>query len=175
MRAARTDTMVLNLKQRSLNDFATMSALDMGTLLARALELQRSMRAGAPQRALRGKNLGLMCDASDDGDAALFQRAASTLGAQVAHLRPSLSELSTADEVSHTARVLGRLYDAVDCVGMPPDLVRRIGTHAGVPVFEAIASPRHPTARLAGLLDAEAAPDDNRCLVIQAVLLSALN
>ena len=175
MRAARTDTMVLNLKQRSLNDFATMSALDMGTLLAQARELQRAMRAGSPQRALRGKNLGLMCDASDDGDAALFQRAASTLGAHVAYLRPSLSELSTPDEVSHTARVLGRLYDAVDCVGMAPALVRSIGTHAGVPVFESIASPRHPIAQLADQLDGGTTHDDKRCLVIQAVLLNALN
>jgi ornithine carbamoyltransferase len=166
--------MVLNLKHRCLTDFATMSAQDTSALLARARELQAAARAGTTQRALRGKNFGLLCNETDAGDAALFQRAASALGAQVAHVRPSLSELSSPQEVRHTARVLGRLYDAVNCVGMAPDLVRQIGTEAGVPVFEGIASPRHPTARLAARLDGGMADEDKRCLVIQAVLLSAL-
>ena len=166
--------MVPNLKHRSLTDFADMSSHDMSALLTQARELQSASRMGASQSLLRGKNLGLLCDAADAAGAALFQRAATALGAHVAHLRPSLSESSTAQEVQHTARVLGRLYDAVDCVGMAPDLVRRIGTEAGVPVFEGIASPHHPTARLASELDPDARSEDNRCLVIQAVLLSAL-
>ena len=166
--------MVLNLKHRSLRDFANMSSHDMNTLLALARELQSESRTGTNQRILRGKNLAVLCDTHENGDAALFLRAASPLGAQVAHLRPNLSELSTPQEVRHTARVLGRLYDAADCVGMAPELVRRIGADAGVPVFDGITSSSHPTARLAGYLDADAAPDDRRCLVIQAVLLSAL-
>ena len=166
--------MVPNLKHRSLNDFAAMSPQEMGALLAQARALQSASRAGTSPRTLRGKNLGLLCDTADDAGAALFQRAASALGAHVAHLRPSLSASSTPQEVQHTARVLGRLYDAVDCVGMEPDLVRRISADAGVPVFDGIASSSHPTARLADRLDAGTALEDNRCLVIQAVLLSAL-
>ena len=37
-----------------------------------------------------------------------------------------------------------------------------------------LASPAHPTARLAALLDADRSPDDNRCFVIQAVLLTTI-
>jgi ornithine carbamoyltransferase len=166
--------MVLNLKHRSLKDFATMSAGDTNALLARARELQGAALAGTTERVLRGKNLGMLYEAADDADAALFRRAASALGAQVARLQPSLSEGSTPQEVRHTARVLGRLYDAVDCVGMAPELVRRIGADAGVPVFEGIASARHPTAELVSLLGGDMAIEDKRCVVIQAVLLSAL-
>ena len=169
-----THTMVTNLKPGSLNDFTTLSAQDMNALLARARELQFAARSGAPQRLLAGKNVGLLCEAADDADAALFQRAAMALGARVAQLRTSLSKLGTPDEVRHTARLLGRLYDAVDCMGMAPDLVNRISAEAGVPVFEGIASAQHPTAGLARLLDGSATLDDRRCLVIQAVLLSAL-
>jgi hypothetical protein len=43
-----------------------------------------------------------------------------------------------------------------------------------VPVFEAISSSRHPTARLALRLDHPPALDDRRCAVMQAVLLGAL-
>ncbi len=166
--------MVPPLKHRSLNDFATLSAQDIGAVLSCARELQRAARAGAAPRALRGKNFGLLCDADDDGDAALFERAASAQGAQVARVHASLSEHSSPQEVLHTARLLGRLYDAVDCVGMAPDLVRRIGAEAGVPVFEHIASPHHPTAPLAAQLEGDGSDDAKRCLVIQAVLLCAL-
>ncbi len=143
-------------------------------MLANARGLQNAWRSGTEQRPLRGKNVALLCDAADDGNAALFQRAAATLGAQVARLRPSLSERSAPQDVQDTARVLGRLYDAVDCVGMAADLVRRIGDEAGVPVFEAIGSTSHPTTALADLLDDATPIDDRRCLVIQAVLLAAL-
>lgn len=166
--------MATNLKPGSLNDFTTLSAQNMNALLARARELQLAAHSGAPQRLLAGKNVGLICEAADHADAALFQRAAMALGAQVAQLRTRLSKLSTPDEVRHTARVLGRLYDAVDCMGMAPEMVILISTEAGVPVFEGIASAQHPTAGLARLLDSSAPLDDRRCLVIQAVLLSAL-
>lgn len=166
--------MVLILKHRSFDDFAGMSPQDTAALLAQARTLQSAARSGTPQSALRGKNLGLLCATADDAEAVLFKRAASALGAHVAFLRPSLSEQSAPQEVQHTARVLGRLYVAVCCVGMTAGLVRRIAADAGVPVFEGIASPLHPTAPLAESLDPGTAPDDNRCLVIQAVLLSAL-
>ena len=166
--------MTQNHKVRSLRELATPPNNDAAAVLARARALHAAARAGMPALPLRGKNLGLLCDSADAHDGALFQRAASALGAQVAHVRPSLTEHSSAQEIQHTARLLGRLYDAIDCVGMAPGLVGKIGAGAGVPVFEGIASPRHPTAGLADLLDAPLADDDRRCLVIQAVLLGAL-
>lgn len=168
-----THTMVPPLKHRSLNEFAAMSAQDASGLVALARDLLSTSRAGTAGRVLRGKNLAVLCDTVDADGAELFQRAASDLGAQVAHLRPSLSKFSTPQEIQHTARVLGRLYDAMDCVGMPADLVHQIGVAAGVPVFEAISSSRHPTARLADQLNGEAI-EDKRCALMQAVLLGAL-
>ena len=165
--------MVQPLKQWTLTDFAAMSEPYKDTLLALARELQNASHADMNGRLLRGKNLALLGDTVDIDGAVLFERAASALGAQVADLRPHLSAFSTPQEVQHTAHVLGRLYDAMDCSGMPTELVRRIGAAAGVPVFEALSSSRHPTARLADRLDGGAI-DANRCAVLQAVLLGAL-
>ena len=73
-----------------------------------------------------------------------------------------------------TARMLGRLYDAVECQGMAADLVHRLGADAGVPVYDAIASQRHPTAKLDGLLGGDSPALDKRRFVLQAVLLSTV-
>ena len=154
--------------------FEQMSSHDVNTLLANARLLQRAARAGATQPLLRGRNLGLLCEADDDRDAALFREAAVELGAHVANIRSDSSKLATPKEVQHTARLLGRLYDAVECQGMSPALVRQLGNDAGVPVYDGIASSTHPTACLAGLLGVETSPADNRRFVLQAALLSSL-
>jgi len=166
--------MVPTVKHLSLPAFEEMSPRDVTAVLANARTLQRAAEAGKTQPLLRGKNLGLLCEADGDADAALFRRAAVELGAHVAHIRPSLSELSTPQEVQHTARMLGRLYDAVECQGMAPALVQQVGADAGVPVYDGIASQDHPTAKLAELLGGDTSPADNRRFVLQAVLLSAI-
>lgn len=172
--------MALDPKLRSLVEFEALSVPDMSALLARAREVPAWQSAStaqpaAGQRPLQGKKLGLVCSAADEPDARLFTRAATALGAQVATLRPSLSSLSTAAEIQRTARVLGRLYDALDCIGLPHELVLRIGAEAGVPVFDGLASAAHPAHRLARRLAAEPGSDEWRCIVIQAVLLGVLS
>ena len=158
--------------------FDPLAPRDVSFVLDNARALQLAAEAGELRALLRGRKLGLLCEADCeadcDGDAALFRRAAVELGAHVAHIRPSLTELSTAQEVQHTARMLGRLYDAVECQGMTPDLVHQVGIDAGVPVYDGVASQKHPTAKLADLLDGDASKLDKRRFVLQAVLLSTI-
>ncbi len=149
------------------------SSDDADRVLAQARRLQVAAQAGLEQHPLRGKNFGLLCETDDDATR-LFRDAAVELGAHVAHIQPSFSELSTPADVQRTARLLGRLYDAVECQGMPPALVQQIASGAGVPVYQFLAGPQHPTARLAERLGGDWAPQDKRRFVLQAVLLGAL-
>jgi ornithine carbamoyltransferase len=148
---------------------------DASVLLAQARALQRAALAGQTQPLLRGKNLGLLC-ATDDkaADAALFRHAATVLGAHVAQIPASLSHTSTPQEVQHTARMLGRLYDAVECQGMPGALVQQVAQAVDMPVFEGLASLAHPAAALAEQLDLASSASDRRMFVVQAVLLGTL-
>ena len=147
---------------------------DLSIVLDRARALQLATQAGDFRASLRGRKFGLMCKSDDSGEAALFRRAAVELGAHVAHIRPSLTGLSTPEDVQHTARMLGRLYDAVECQGMPADLVRQMGIDAGVPVYDGIASQHHPTAKLVDLLGGDSSALGKRRFVLQAVLLSTV-
>lgn len=143
-------------------------------LLAQARALRSAAQAGALQPLLRGKRLGLLCEDEAGGDAELFRRAARELGADVAHIRPSLSSLSSGQEVEHTARVLGRLYDALECQGMARELVDRIRQQADVPVYDGLASAAHPSAGLACELGPEVAAADARRYLLQAALIGSL-
>ena len=152
-----------------------MLSSESSALLATARKLQEAASAGKKQALLRGKNFGLLCETDDASGAMLFSRAATELGAHVAHIRPSLTELSTPQDVAHTARLLGRLYDAVECEGVSASLVQQMGNEAGVPIFEGVASASHPTAELVDQLEGDASVADKRRFILQAVLLSTLS
>ncbi len=154
--------------------FDELSAHDAEEVLATARMLQRAALAGRTQPLLRGKHFGLLSASAQSTSAELFRRATTELGAQLSHIHPPFSEASSVADVRQCAHVLGRLYDVVECEGIPPALVRRIAGDAGVPVFQGIADARHPTAHLASRLGNESSANDNRRFVLQAVLLSTL-
>ncbi|NRF71006.1 ornithine carbamoyltransferase [Aquincola sp. S2] len=153
----------------------TLSAADLSVVLARANELVRAAKHGPLAPVLRGKNIGLVSARPDDADARLLRQAATALGAQVAHVRPSLTSASSAADIADTARMLGLLYDAVDIAGTPADVVRQVAQSAGVPVFDGIGSPHHPLAGLATRLEGGLCAADARRFILQAVLLTAMS
>lgn len=144
---------------------------------AAALLRQAGALARANGEALQlmaGKQLALL-SADADGQAAIeFMQAAKALGAHVSFVQAGLDEDSSEPQVDATARVLGQLYDAVECQHLPDELVRRIARGAGIPVFAGLATPEHPTAALADELDADATPQVKRRCVLQAALLISL-
>lgn len=144
---------------------------DAATLVERARQLEHA-RDGDPLRsALRGKILALLCERVDDDAAQLFRRAVTELGGRIAHVRPKLDDRSSAQDIRHTAHVLGRLYDAIECHGMDPRLVAQIRSGSGIPVYGGIALSSHPSARLAARLDRQSPLADRRCRIVQAILL----
>ncbi len=142
-------------------------------LLASARTLQRA-DPGEMRTVLRGKRLALLSEAHRSADAVLFCRAAEALGADVAHVHPGLTELSPPAALKHTARVLGRLYDGIECQGLSQALIEQVRREAGIPVFDGVASAGHASALLAARLEGDEAPETKRQLIVEAVLMSAL-
>jgi ornithine carbamoyltransferase len=162
------------LRHHDLHANPDMTQAQENALLASARALQRAAAAGQAQPLLKGKNIGLLCEDADTAEAMLFERAATELGAKVARIRASDSGVTSPQLAPFTVRMLGKLYDAVECQGMTPDLVRRLGDAIGVPVYAGLATAQHPTARLATQLGGDASVADNRRFVLQAVLLGTV-
>jgi len=146
---------------------------DPAVLLGYARMLEREARTGHRQPWLRSKNIGVFGNADGGEENALFRRAATELGATVAQVRP-FSEGTLTTDVENTARLIGRLYDAIELLHAPADLLRRIRAAAGIPVYDGLAAANHPTARLANLLGGEVPIADRRRFVLQAVLLATI-
>ena len=140
------------LHHRSVWSVDALTRDDLRALLDMARSLKHAARAGAPQPLLRGKNLALLCDAEGGGPCDMFRDAATALGAQVARIRPSEARLLDVASVQQSARVLGRLYDAIECEGMPPELVDEVERESAVPVFNGLCGDAHPVRALAALV-----------------------
>lgn len=153
----------------------TLSPAQAQAMLAHAGTLQAcAERADLRAALLRGRLVGLMCPSGQSAEALLFRHAATELGATVSYIPASLKETSSPQDIDATAQLLGRLYDAVECQGMPAAVVRRLAMAAPIPIFQGLATPEHPGAELAKALPGTALPGEKREWVLQAMLLRSI-
>lgn len=141
------------IHHRNLWSVDSLSRSDVLDVLETARRLKQARLGGQAVAPLRGCNLALLNDAAPSDGAGSLRQAAIELGAQVSHLRPSDARIAPDSADEATARMLGRLYDAIDCEAMAPELVARVAQGAGVPVFNGLGSHGHPTRVLAELLN----------------------
>lgn len=134
--------MSCSIPHRHLWSAERLSAAELHALLEAATEIKRAKQRDAGWAPLRGRNLAVLAQPSDD--------AALSLGRAVRELGGTPTLLDTRDwqsregtRMAEAARMLGRLYDAVDCGDLPPQLLEQIDAHCDVPVFNGLARPEH--------------------------------
>jgi ornithine carbamoyltransferase len=141
--------MSYNLKNRNLLSLDELSARDIDFLLEMAHELKRAKNAGTEQPQLRGKNIALLFEKASTRTRCAFEVAAYDQGANVSFIGPGDSQLGEKESVKDTARVLGRLYDAIEYRGFEQAIVTELAQYAGVPVYNGLTNQFHPTQILA--------------------------
>lgn len=120
-------------------------------LMDTAAALDASQRHGRFWQPLRGRQVALLCAAPGPAEQVLC-RAVAAAGGSVAQLPTAAWHTGDARSLPEAARMLGRLYDAIDCCDLPAALVEKIERHAGVPVFDGLACEAQPLRVLADLL-----------------------
>ncbi len=152
------------------------------TLLHLARSLRAMMRSGPVPPLLDSKHLGLLSPDGRSPSQDVVAEAARGLGARVAWLPPMAAPTGDGPQAHDTARLLGRFYDALDCEGLPAELIHRLRRNCGVPVYEGLGRRDHPLAQLLPHLDAApvqapGAPDgdeDGHRFLLQAMLVHTL-
>ena len=143
----------LSLSTQRLSRGDPLPMADALALVAAARRLQADLHNGAAGQPLRGKNLALLLGGAGGAETSALHEAAQELGARVAEVRfAEPPGTRPRDGVRQLARMLGRLYDAVDCAALPPPAVREIEQEAGVPVYDGLALDDHPARALADLM-----------------------
>lgn len=122
------------------------------SLLDLAAQLKADKRAGAEVKRLVGKNIALVFEKSSTRTRCAFEVAAFDQGAHTTYLDPSGSQIGHKESMADTARVLGRMFDAIQYRGFAQAGVEVLADHAGVPVWNGLTDEWHPTQMLADQL-----------------------
>ena len=131
-------------------------------------------RDGHRDQPLRGKNIALLV--RDAGPAAdLFVTAVEQLGAKASKVDAEMLAVNDEHELQRLALVLDRLYDAVECQGVPSASVRQLSGLVTMPVFDGLAGNGHPTSPLADQLTDVGSRADARRWILQAALMLTMS
>jgi ornithine carbamoyltransferase len=147
--------MPVNLKNRSFLEMSDFSREEIRYLLDLSKDLKRAKYAGNEIRRLTGKNLCLIFEKTSTRTRCAFEVAAYDQGMGVTYLDPSGSQIGHKESIRDTARVLGRMYDAIEYRGFKQTVVEDLARYAGVPVYNGLTDESHPTQMLADLLTME--------------------
>jgi ornithine carbamoyltransferase len=140
------------LKNRSFLTLRDFSRSEIKYLLKLAAELKAAKAAGSEKKKLKGKTIALIFEKSSTRTRVGFEVAAYDQGAHVTYLGPSGTQIGYKESMKDTARVLGRVYDAIEYRGFGQDVVDVLARYAGVPVYNGLTDQFHPTQVLADLL-----------------------
>ncbi|MGW6292809.1 ornithine carbamoyltransferase [Streptomyces sp. NPDC055058] len=121
-------------------------------LLDLAAELKAAKKAGTETRYLGGRNIALIFEKPSTRTRCAFEVAAADQGAATTYIDPSGSHIGTKESAKDTARVLGRMFDAIEFRGDAQATVETLAEYAGVPVYNGLTDEWHPTQMLADVL-----------------------
>jgi ornithine carbamoyltransferase len=143
---------VTSLKDRHFLKLSDFTPEELEFLLDLSAELKAAKREGREEQALAGKEIALIFEKDSTRTRCAFEVAAYDQGAHVTFLGPSSSHMGSKETVKDTARVLGRMYDAIEYRGYGQETAEELACWAGVPVYNGLTDEWHPTQILADFL-----------------------
>src|ERR1700750_1683138 len=142
----------IDLRGRHLMKLPSFSAEEIRYLLDLAAELKAAKKEGREEQRLVGRELALIFEKDSTRTRCAFEVAAYDQGAHVTFIGPSGSHMGHKETAKDTARVLGRMYDAIEFRGFAQDVAEELAEWSGVPVYNGLTDEWHPTQMLADFL-----------------------
>ena len=123
--------MAFNMHNRNLLSLMHHSTRELRYLLDLSRDLKRAKYTGTEQRHLQRKNIALIFEKTSTRTRCAFEVAAYDQGANVTYIDPNSSQIGHKESMKDTARVLGRMYDAIEYRGFHQEIVEELAQHAG--------------------------------------------
>src|SRR4249919_2334987 len=144
--------MPVNLSHRDFLKELDFTTVELQFLLDLARDLKRAKYARTETAALRGRNIALIFEKTSTRTRCAFEVAAYDQGAHVTYLDPNSSQLGHKESARDTARVLCRMFDAIEFRGKAQATVEELADGSDVPVYNGLTDEWHPTQMLADFL-----------------------
>jgi ornithine carbamoyltransferase len=147
--------MKTNLKGRSLLTIADWSKDEIRSLLELAKKLKAETRRGVIQQRFAGKTLALLFEKRSTRTRCAFETAFGEEGGHPVFLSTQDIQLGGKESIEDTARVLGRMFSAIQFRGFKQSTVEALAQYSGIPVYNGLTDVCHPTQALADIMTLE--------------------
>ncbi len=150
------------LKGRSLLTLLDYSAEEIRYLLDVSKMVKQERKSGTISQKFIGKTIALIFEKRSTRTRCAFETAFGEEGGHPVLLSTDDIHLGAKESIEDTARVLGRMFDAIQFRGFSQKTVEILAEYSGVPVYNGLTDLFHPTQALADLLTLEEEFGDSR-------------
>ena len=140
---------------RHLLTLLDLTPTEIAALLTRAHELKALQRQGRCPRPLVGRTLAMLFDKPSTRTRVSFEAGMAQLGGATIYLERGQTQLSRAEPLSDTARVLSRYVDAVVVRTFAQQMLEELAAHATIPIINGLTDTHHPCQVLSDLMTVE--------------------
>jgi len=149
-------------KGRSLLTWKDYTAEEIRYLLDLSVEVKQQKKQGQIHQRFIGKTLALIFEKRSTRTRCAFETAFGEEGGHPVFLSTQDIQLGAKESIEDTARVLGRMFDAIEFRGFKQETVEKLAEYSGVPVYNGLTDQFHPTQVLADIMTLEEAFGNSR-------------
>ena len=137
---------------RHLLTLADLEKEEFEIFFKRASALKKKQKKGTAGQPLVGKSLGLLFDKPSTRTRVSFETAMVQLGGSPLFISTKDTQMSRAEPIKDTARVLSRYLDALAIRTFSQDIICEFAAFSAIPVINALTDAYHPCQVLSDLL-----------------------
>ena len=139
-------------KGRSLLNWIDWSKDEIQQILDWAILVKKQAHAGEVHQRFLGKTIALIFEKRSTRTRSSFETAFGEEGGHPVFMSTDDIQLGGKESVEDTARVLGRMFSAIEFRGFKQEHVELLAKHSGIPVINGLTDSFHPTQVLADIM-----------------------
>ena len=144
-----------HLKGRSLLTWLDYEVEDIRHLLELSRTVKNESRKGEARQRFAGKTIALIFEKRSTRTRCAFETAFGEEGGHPVFLSIQDIQLGGKESIEDTARVLGRMFNAIQFRGFKQTTVEALAKYSGIPVYNGLTDDYHPTQVLADVMTLE--------------------
>jgi len=142
----------LSLFGRSLLTLLDFTPEEIRYLLKLSEKLKNEAKRGKIKRRFEGKTLAMLFEKRSTRTRCAFETAFAEEGGHPVFLSTADIQLGGKESLEDTARVLGRMFSAIQFRGFKQETAETLAKYSNVPVYNGLTDLYHPTQALADIL-----------------------
>ena len=139
-------------KGRSLLNWIDWTPNEINTLLDLAIQVKAESHKGEIHQRFLGKTIALIFEKRSTRTRSSFETAFAEEGGHPVFMSTDDFQFGAKESVKDTARVLGRMFSAIEFRGFKQSHVEELAEYSGIPVINGLTDEFHPTQALADIM-----------------------